>query len=388
MTDSKTSNTPEPLRFQDEKGASRSKWVAGALALALVGWMGSGFVLPSEDTAEAEAPREATPVVVMVQDSTAKPVTKTFSAEGQAQPDRRATLRSRASGEVVEIYATKGTLLNKGDEVARLSTRELQANLAEAQQELTRAREDFESEQALFDRNITTAANLRNARASLASAEAQLTQAEEALESAVIRAPFDGRLDSLDLEIGSYVSAGAEVGVMLDTSPLRIVIQVPQQSLAQIREGLEADVTFITGEETTGTIDYISRDAESETRTFRAEIVVPNPDSAIASGLSVQVRIPTNEVMAHFISPAILSLSEDGVLGIKTVNEDDTVAFHDVVVERAQRDGVWVSGLPDTARIITIGQGFVSAGETVAPQTANTADAEGLEARAAAEVTK
>ncbi len=388
MTDSKTSNSPEPLRFQDEKGASRSRWVAGALALALVGWMGSGFVLPSDETAEADAPRESTPVAVMVLDSTAEPVTKTFSAEGQAQPDRRATLRSRTAGEVVEIYASKGTLLEQGGGVARLSTRELQANLAEAQQELTRAREAFDSEQALFDRNVTTATNLRNARASLASAEAQLTQAEEALDSAVIRAPFGGRLDSLDLEIGSYVSAGAEVGVMLDTSPLRIVIQVPQQSLAQIREGLDADVTFITGEETTGTIDYISRDAESETRTFRAEIVVPNPDSAIASGLSVQVRIPTTEVMAHFISPAILSLSEEGVLGIKTVNQDDTVAFHEVVVERAQRDGVWVSGLPDSARIITIGQGFVSAGETVAPTEANTAGTEGLEARAEPEVTE
>ena len=94
---------------------------------------------------------------------------------------------------------------------------------------------------------------------------------------------------------------------------------------------------------------------------------MPNPDGAIASGLSVQVRIPTGQVTAHFISPAILSLSEDGRLGVKTVGDGDVEAFHEVAVERAQRDGVWVSGLPERARIITIGQGFVSQGETVAP---------------------
>ena len=362
----------ETLSFENEKGSSRSKWVAGGLAVSLIGWMGSGVFLPSDQGAKIEKPKEAAPVAVMVQHSTARKVTKTFSAEGQAQPNRRATLRPKASGEVVEILAAKGTLLNAGDDIARLSTRELRANLVEAQQELSRAREAFESEQALFERNITTASNLRNARASLASAEAQLTQEEEALEAAVLRAPFSGRLDSLDLEIGSFVSSGSSVGVMLDTEPLRIVIQVPQQSLGQITEGLTATVSFITGEERSGTIEYISRDAQSETRTFRAEIVVPNPDRTIASGLSVRVRIPTEDVLAHFVSPAILSLSEDGLLGLKTIDSDNRVRFHEVVVERAQRDGVWVSGLPSDARIITIGQGFVSAGEIVAPTLEDT----------------
>ena len=79
------------------------------------------------------------------------------------------------------------------------------------------------------------------------------------------------------------------------------------------------------------------------------------------------VTIPTGQMSAHFISPAILSLGTDGQLGVKTVQDDDTVAFHPVVVEQAQTDGVWVSGLPEQARIITIGQGFVSAGEPVVP---------------------
>lgn len=369
MIESKTAKEPQKLEFADEPGSSRSKWVAGLLALALAGWMGSGFVLeePAEDVA---APvQEIEKVAVAVQDSVATEVTKTFSAEGQAQPDRRATVRSQTSGEVVTLSVRKGDTLEAGDEIARLSTRELEARVQEAQEKLNRARQDHENAQALFDRGSTTATRLRVTRAELAGAEAQLTQSEEALDAAVIRAPFAGRLDKLELEIGSFVSPGAEVGTILDTDPLRIIIQIPQHSLAQIHEGQKATVTFITGEERVGTIDYISRDAETETRTFRAEIRVPNAGSEIASGLSVQVRIPTEQVTAHFISPAILSLGEDGRLGLKTVDEANKVIFHEVIVERAQRDGLWVSGLPERARIITIGQGFVSSGETVTPIT-------------------
>ena len=369
MTENNTPSAPQPLKFENERGASRSKWVAGILALALVGWMGSGFVMPAPEDEPAAQAAEPQPVTVKIVDSRASAVTRFFAAEGQAQPDRRAILRPETSGEVAELLLRKGATVEAGDEIAKLDTRELEARLQEAREALNRNQENYDNTVQLSERGVATATQLREARADLAATEAQFAQAEEALESAVLRAPFAGRLDSLDLEVGEFASAGAEVGTVLDTDPLRIVIQVPQQALSQIREGMQADVTFITGEEATGTIDYVSRDAEADTRTFRAEITVPNPDTAIASGLSVQVQVPTTEVTAHFLSPAILSLSEDGLLGIKTVDDENKVEFHPVEVERAQRDGIWVSGLPDSARIITIGQGFVSQGEIVAPVT-------------------
>ena len=362
-----TAQTPDALTFTDEPGSARSKWVAGLLGLGLAGWMGSGYLLPTppNDTAEPVRPVEA--VAVAVRDSVAQDVTQVFTAEGQAQPDRRATLRAETSGEVAVLEARKGDYLDQGDVIARLSTREQDARVAQAREEVARAQREFDNAETLLARGVATADRVTDARAALASAQAQLTQAEEALDAAVIRAPFAGRLDALDLDEGSYVSAGGEVGTMLDTDPLSIVIQIPQQSLSRIAEGQEATVRFITGAERKGQVDYVSKDADSETRTFRAEITVPNPEGDIASGLSVQVEIPTGQMSAHFISPAILSLGSDGRLGVKTVDADDTVVFSPVVLERAQTDGIWVSGLPAQARVITIGQGFVSDGETVAP---------------------
>ncbi|MFC3612833.1 efflux RND transporter periplasmic adaptor subunit [Lutimaribacter marinistellae] len=358
---------PLRLEFTDEPGSARSKWVAGLLALALVGWMASGLILPAPPEDEAQPAVTVKPVTVAVRDSTARQVTQLFTAEGQAQPDRRAILRAETDGDVATLSAEKGDFVERGEEIARLVTREQEAQVQEAREEVARARREFENSQTLLERGVSTTDRVAAARATLASAEAKLTQAEEAVDAAVIRAPFAGRLDALDLDDGAYVSAGTEVGTILDTDPLSIVIQIPQQSLARISEGQEATVDFITGETRTGTVGYVSKDAASQTRTFRAEITVPNPGGAIASGLSVQVRIPTGQMSAHFVSPAILSLGPDGALGVKTVNDENKVVFHEVVLERAQTDGVWISGLPDTVRLITIGQGFVSDGEPVSP---------------------
>ena len=184
-----------------------------------------------------------------------------------------------------------------------------------------------------------------------------------------ITAPFGGRIEALDLNAGEFVSAGSSVGQVVDNTPLTVTIQVPQQSLRDIKAGQTADVTFITGEELQGTVAFVGRNANSETRTFLAEITVENADGAVPAGVSAEIRIPIGEITAHFLSPAILSLDTDGTLGIKTVDADNTVVFAEVKIERAQTDGIWVSGLPDTANIITIGQGYVTNGDKVNPQS-------------------
>ncbi len=367
MNMAQTPKSPLPLDFQDEPGSARSKWVAGLLGAGLILWMGSGYVFPPppKDIATPVEPIKA--IAVAVRDSEAHQITQMFSAEGQAQPDRRARLRAQSSGEVAELVARKGDYLEKGAVIARLDSRAQQSRVQQAQEELARAQREFDNAQGLLERGVAPLDRVTQARAALAAARAQLTQAEEALDATVIRAPFAGRLDALDLDEASYISAGDEVGTMLDTDPLTIVIQIPQQALSRISEGQQASVRFITGEERKGTVDYVSRDADIETRTFRGEILVANPDQDLASGLSAQVEIPTGTLLAHFISPAILSLDADGRLGVKTVNAENKVVFHEVSLQRAQTDGIWVGGLPERVRLITIGQGFVRAGETVAP---------------------
>lgn len=369
MTSENAKAAPEPkaLSFSSDKGASRSTWIAAMLVLLIVGWMGSGFVIASDDPAPVVTREDPKPVAVAISTSKAETVTQFYQAEGQALPDRDTLLRAEASGDVAQVLVSKGDNVSAGDVIARLDPSGNEAEANRAAQELARAQREFDNAQSLLERGVATQDRVTQARATLASAQAQVTAVAQAAQALTITAPFDGRIETLDLDEGEFVSAGADVGRLVDITPLTVAIQVPQQSLTRLDVGQPATVRFITGEEKEGTVTFVGTSAASETRTFLAEVEVANTDGAIPAGISAEVIIPTGDVTAHFLSPSIVSLDTEGSLGVKTVGAGDVVAFFPIQVVKAQIDGIWVIGLPDTVDVITVGQGFVNAGEIVAP---------------------
>ncbi len=371
---------PEPAataKLPKEK-KSRSGWLAAGLALALVAWMGSGYILPSEPEPEPErrTVAERAPVAVEVMVSRAQEVTDYLVSDGQAVPERVTNLRTEAAGSIDTVLVSKGDRVTEGQVLATIEAADRGAQQTAAEAELARVTRDLQSVQSLFDRGYATRQRLDQARATVTSAEAQIAQVARSLSDTNIVAPFAGVLDGWNLQVGEAVAVGREIGTLVDADPLKIEIKVPQQAVGSVKPGQTAKVAFITGEERDGTVIFVSTNANTATRTFTAEVTVENT-AGIPAGISAQVRIPTSETKAHFVSPATLSLGADGTLGIKTAEADDTVGFYPVEVVRAETKGVWVSGLPDEASIITIGQGFVDKGETIAA-TERATDAEPL----------
>jgi multidrug efflux system membrane fusion protein len=359
------STAREHLKFETDRGASRSTWAAGAILLAITLWMGSGFLFPAEESdAGQQGAMAPDPVAVSVRVSQAQSVTLFFQAEGQAQPDRETALLTETAGDVAEVLVAKGADVTTGQQIARLSNAQAEADLRRASEEKDRAQREFDNATALLERGVATVDRVAQARATLAAAEAQVTAAEEEMESTLIKAPFAGRLERLVLDEGEYVASGTEVGRIVDIHPLSVEIRVPQQALSRIRNGQTAEVFFITGETREGTVTFVGSAAAADTRTFLAEIRVPNEDGAIPAGISAEIRIATGQQQAHFVAPSVISLNPDGTLGIKTV-EDGKVAFYQIELVRAQVDGLWVSGLPDKVDLITTGQGYVREGEAV-----------------------
>ncbi|MEN8874106.1 MAG: efflux RND transporter periplasmic adaptor subunit [Pacificibacter sp.] len=307
------------------------------------------------------------PVSVAVDPSTAEVVVQNYQAEGQALPDRDTILRARTSGDISEVLIEKGEIVNSGDVIARFVSSENEADIKQATEGLVRAQRELDNAQQLLERGVATTDRLVNARSDLAAAEARLTAVQRAADNLAITAPFGGRLETLDLDVGEYVAAGTEVGRLVDNTPLTVAIQVPQQMLTRIKADQVATVRFITGEVREGVVAFVGTSASAETRTFLAEIKVANEDGAIPAGISAEISIPTGEAKAHFLSPSIVSLNETGALGVKTVSDDNTVKFYPIEVVRAQIDGIWVTGLPNQVDVITVGQGFVNEGETVDP---------------------
>ena len=344
-----------------------SAWIALGLVVALILWMASAAILPSAppDKDTRSDPPPPTPVALRL--SEAETVPQIFVAEGVSHPRRDTELRAEMGGRIAEVAVEKGAVLAADTVILRFAARERAAQLRRAEEELARARHAHEQAQALLDRGIGTPDQLVSTRAALAGAEAQLATAERGLDDTVLRAPFAGRLDALAVAAGEMVQPGTVLARLVDLDPLTVRFRVPQQALAQLAPGQPAKLDFITGESGIGRVQFIASVAEPRTRTFAAEVTLDNPGSAIAAGVSTRIRIPTGTQQAHFVSPALLSLSEAGDLVVRSVGENDLVVEHEVNILQAHSEGVWITGLPPSVRLISRGQGFVRAGDRVRP---------------------
>jgi len=346
---------------------SRSLWLAVGLTVLLVGWLLSGY--PYEGPAEVAAPpaREAEPMAVQVEALYAQPAERRLLVPGQVEPNRTVTLRAQTGGQVTDILVERGSRVAEGEALLRLAMEDRQARLAQAQALLTQRQQDYEALSAMSQRGFQSESQLRQALAELEAARAALRSIELEIEHTEVVAPFDGIVYDRSVELGTMVDRGDTLLTLVDNDPLVVSAQVPQHRIHELAVGEPGTVRLTGGETIDGTIRYIAPQADEATRTFRVELEVANPDSERVSGVSGELQIPLETVSSHFLSPAQLALDESGVLGVKIVDEDDRVVFLPVQIVRSGPEGVWVAGLPEQVRVITVGQGFVQPGEQVRP---------------------
>jgi len=97
------------------------------------------------------------------------------------------------------------------------------------------------------------------------------------------------------------------------------------------------------------------------------EITIDNADDELRSGTTAEARIPLEPVKVHKLSPGVLTLADTGEVGVRTVDADGRVAFRPVDIAMQDREGFWVTGLPETVSVITVGQDYVVEGQIVDP---------------------
>jgi membrane fusion protein, multidrug efflux system len=347
---------------------NRSYVIAALITLGIAGWVLGGYAMKSSGKETAEAPaaaKTAAPMTVSVRTQDAKSVEQFIVAQGQAEPNRTVTIRAETKGQISEILADEGAAVQAGDIIVRIEENDRKAMLQRAEARVKEQQSAYEASQSLGKKGYQTERQSDQIYSSLQTAKAELEEARIELERIEIKAPFEGVVLSSPMELGAYVDVNGEIATIVDNDPLVVSVRISQQDVSDLKLGQPAHVTFATGQERDGKIRYIAARADVDTRTFRVEVELPNPDGEIPSGISAEAKVPTGTVLAHFVSPATLSLNDEGKLGIKTVNEDNKVAFHPATIVLSGVDGAWITGLPEHARIITLGHGFVRIGEEV-----------------------
>ncbi len=382
----------------------------------------------ADTTAETPLPaQDIRRVSVMAIDSVERPIDNAVILRGRTQALRHVDVMAETSGRVISEPLRKGAQVTAGQLMCELDPGTKAADLAEAEARLREARARVpeaesrvneaisrvaEAESRLDEARINQNAaatliadgfasttRLANADAALSSAEASVSGAQsgvtaalagveaaragiQSAEAAVLRAtdalndlrilaPFDGLLETDTAEFGAYLNTqggGSHCATVIQLDPIKLVGFVPELDMGKVKPGANAAARLTDGREVFGQVKFLSRAADLTTRTFQVEILVPNADLSINDGQTVTIAIASDGDTAHLLPASALTLNDDGVLGVRHVIEGDTgaqAAFAAVTLLRDTNEGAWVTGLPETAKVIVVGQDFVTHGSPV-----------------------
>ena len=350
-------------------------WILSLLiTLAVAAWLFSGIIgreiddIPDPSAGSVAGPTEFADVVpVQVRAQEAEAIGRVITIFGRTAPVRRVELKAETDGRVEEIVLARGDQARSGGLLLRLDLRDRAARLEQARAEVRQHEAAYRGQLELQGDGYVSPTQLAETLAKLESARAELLRAELDLANREIRAPFNGVLLERTVEVGDFVREGDTVATWVDNTSVIVTGSVTELDAVELAAGTTATARLITGQEARGIIRYVSPVADEATRTFLVELELPNPDGKLPAGVTADMRIPVGDTLAHRLSPSLLTLAADGKLGVKTIDADNQVVFHEVEIVRSEASQVWVSGLPESANVIVVGQGYAAAGQRVAP---------------------
>ncbi|WP_113910470.1 efflux RND transporter periplasmic adaptor subunit [Roseovarius dicentrarchi] len=363
------------------------------------------------DTAPAPAPDTAASepgaIGVIAMHSRAQDIGSAVVLRGQTQADRQVEVRAETSGKVISAPLRKGSFVSAGQTLCQLApgtrdaalaeaearraeaeTRvpEAQARLAEAEARLAEAQLNETAASTLGQSGFASDTRIAATRAALSAGEAAVQAAKSGLDAARtgiqgaaaavaaakeeltrldITAPFDGLLETDTAELGSLLQPGALCATVIQLDPIKLVGFISEADVGRVELGAGAQARLVGGTEVTGTVTFVARAADPETRTFRVEVAVPNADLSLRDGQTAEIRVASDGTPAHLLPQSALTLNDEGTLGVRIVTAENAADFVPVTLIRDTPEGVWVAGLPDTADVIIIGQEYVVAGVPV-----------------------
>ena len=342
-------------------------------------------------------------------------IDQSIELQGQTIHNKKIDVKSETSGNISEINFSRGDKVNKNLSLVLISMDDRKEKLLSAQKDLERLSKElilneknrdnllrqniekiklyeieYASAKQLIDKGLSSKSklslasfNLANAEAdredikikfesTLANLEAQITNVKSLLKNIKldiaktnISAPFDGIISEKMVEETEFISVGTPLFTIIDLDPIKIEGYLSEFDVNKVSVGTNAIIEDSNGIKKNGTITFISPSAEISTRTFEITIEANNKDLTYKSGITTKIIIKGSELKAHKIPPSILTLLDDGTVGVKAVNKENNVVFYPTKTIKDTIDGMWVSGLPETVNLIISGQEYISIGEKI-----------------------
>jgi membrane fusion protein (multidrug efflux system) len=236
-----------------------------------------------------------------------------LDATGQIEAVQAIELRPDIEGRVVQIPANEGTEVAEGAVLVRIDDQELKAEVARAEADRDLARQALARTKDLLSQKASSAADLEKAEATARSTQAGLDLLALRLARTTVRAPFAGVVGQRYVSLGDYVTTSSRLMTLQTVNPQRVAFAVPERFASRLKRGQKVTfrVAALTGQEFTGTVDFVDPVVQLPARTILIKAIVPNPRRQLQAGMFAEAKLATD------VRPNAVVVPEDALVPLQ-----------------------------------------------------------------------
>ena len=298
---------------------------------------------------------------------------KTLKFSGFSEASRIVIIKSQVEGKVSSKTFEKGKFYKAGSQLVLVDPEDKIAKLKEMEALLNQRKKEYEVAEKLFEKGFRSEVKLSESRTNFENALALFEKSQVELNNTKILTPFDSTIEDSYVELGDYVKKGDNIAKIVDLDPIFIKINVTENEIDNLRLN-QKTLIKISNKSYKGHINYISKTSDPLTRNFKVEIQINNANKKIISGLSSEVIVNFSEEDAYLIPSSLISLDNQGKIGVKVVKEKK-VSFLTVDIISDTGNGYWINSNSnknlEDYMLITQGHEYVTEGENVLIENSN-----------------
>lgn len=257
----------------------------------------------------AEAPRRALNVNAMIMGY--ENLEDKANIVGILSPDEEVDLAFEISGMITDIYFREGSYVRKGDLLAKVNDKPLQAELRKLEAQLPLAQNRVYRQQHLLDKEAVSQESYESVNTELEKLKADIDYTKARIAQTELRAPFDGLIGFRNVSEGAYASPSVVIARLAKIDPLKLQFSLNQHEAGLVEPG--QTVTYeLNGATYTATIYAVEPIVERGTLTRAARAIVPNPGGRIQPGRSVSTQFNLRDMKDALLIPSISMVAEMG----------------------------------------------------------------------------